>query len=321
MHQPDSHDADPHGGHGGSHRRPPRSIAEQFLIPLGVPLAAIAMGAGAVFFISQILLATGKTASLIALAIALVILLTGAFIASRPSVTRQQVIASLAVPAVLILAGGTAGGLYSLNHKEAAGSAVGQKPLPPEVTTDDKYSVTSYTVVAGLPATINISNSGQDPHNIHLFGVTDASGNEPKTDILSSGQSAAFTFTITTPGTYTFKCDVHPTVMVGTITAQAGAPVPAPVLSEVATDDKYATTAFTTTAGVATELTLQNKGAADPHNWHLMGVQNADASDIKTDIIQTGQSANLTFTIAKPGTYNFVCDVHPTVMMGTLTVK
>jgi len=49
--------------------------------------------------------------------------------------------------------------------------------------------------------------------------------------------------------------------------------------------------------------------------------KDASGKDIKTSLLDAGKSESLTFTITKPGNYNFQCDVHPTEMMGTLTVQ
>jgi len=50
------------------------------------------------------------------------------------------------------------------------------------------------------------------------------------------------------------------------------------------------------------------------------GVKDTAGNDIKTDLLPGGQSATLNFTIAQPGDYTFICDVHPVEMKGTLTV-
>lgn len=99
--------------------------------------------------------------------------------------------------------------------------------------------------------------------------------------------------------------------------AQAGTPTT--TLSETTTDDKFSATSFTVPAGQQVTITVNNKGQA-LHNWHVLGVKSTDGKDIKTDLLASGASAKLTFTIAQAGTYKFQCDVHPTEMIGTLIV-
>lgn len=85
------------------------------------------------------------------------------------------------------------------------------------------------------------------------------------------------------------------------------------------TDNKYSQTSFTVKAGQQYTLTQINKGQAI-HNWHVLDVKSSDGSTIMTPLTSPGKNSSVTFTISKPGTYHFHCDVHPTEMMGTITV-
>jgi plastocyanin len=59
--------------------------------------------------------------------------------------------------------------------------------------------------------------------------------------------------------------------------------------------------------------TLLVHDLSDEHNFHLSG----PGVDVSTDVIFTGDK---TFTITvKNGTYNFVCDAHPSRMLGSFT--
>ena len=89
-----------------------------------------------------------------------------------------------------------------------------------EVTTDNKYSQTSFTVKTGQPVELTLTNNGQAIHNWHLLNVKDADGKDILTPLVDAGKSATIDFTINTPGKYDFHCDVHPTEMTGTLTVQ-----------------------------------------------------------------------------------------------------
>jgi plastocyanin len=91
-------------------------------------------------------------------------------------------------------------------------------------------------------------------------------------------------------------------------------------LKETTTDNKYSTTKFTAKANAPITVTVTNNGQA-LHNFHITDATDANGQPIKTDLTAAGASSTVTFTIAKPGTYNFQCDVHPTEMMGTLTLS
>jgi uncharacterized cupredoxin-like copper-binding protein len=81
------------------------------------------------------------------------------------------------------------------------------------------FAPSAITVLAGQPVEVMLRNTGQPPHNFSLReGVR-----EPVKISANGGQTANGTFTIETPGTYTFECSVpgHASAgMRGTITAQ-----------------------------------------------------------------------------------------------------
>ncbi len=59
-------------------------------------------------------------------------------------------------------------------------------------------------------------------------------------------------------------------------------------------------------------MAVHNEGQA-LHNWDVAGVT-------KTNFLPHGQTQVVTFTVA-PGTYTFVCDVHPKEMTGVLIAR
>ncbi|MCH8992793.1 MAG: cupredoxin domain-containing protein [Acidobacteria bacterium] len=76
--------------------------------------------------------------------------------------------------------------------------------------------------------------------------------------------------------------------------------------------------ALTVPAGQEVTITFDNQDAAVPHNLHI---QAGPEGDFKTEIVEGPVLQTLTFEIAKPGSYSFVCDVHPIQMAGTLVVE
>jgi plastocyanin len=101
----------------------------------------------------------------------------------------------------------------------ASGSAAAENKIT-IVATDNKYDKTSLTVKAGQPVTLTLENKGAAIHDWHLDGVKTPDGKDINTKLIPGGQSDTITFTIPNPGTYNFECQVHPTEMKGTITAQ-----------------------------------------------------------------------------------------------------
>jgi len=76
--------------------------------------------------------------------------------------------------------------------------------------------------------------------------------------------------------------------------------------------------ALTVPAGQEVTLTFDNQDTSIPHNLH---VQAGAEGDFKTEIVDGPVLQTLTFEIATSGSYTFVCDVHPDLMVGTLIVE
>ena len=84
------------------------------------------------------------------------------------------------------------------------------------------FNMSTITVSAGASVTINFNNQDSVPHNFSLF--TNSSANPPalfQGQVVSGPGTATYTFTApTTPGTYFFRCDIHPTMMTGSFIVQ-----------------------------------------------------------------------------------------------------
>jgi cytochrome c oxidase subunit II len=82
------------------------------------------------------------------------------------------------------------------------------------------FDKSSITVKAGSQIIINFNNIDNVPHNFSVY--TDSSAATPifKGNIIGLG-TITYTFTAPgSPGTYFFRCDVHPTMMTGTFIVQ-----------------------------------------------------------------------------------------------------
>ena len=90
-------------------------------------------------------------------------------------------------------------------------------------------------------------------------------------------------------------------------------------LTVVAKDLAFKPTELTAAPGEAT-IVLDNEDKV-PHNLHLFEGRDASGTSVGSTEIKTGPgNESLKVTLAA-GTYFFQCDVHPTQMKGTLTVK
>ncbi|MFM2078143.1 MAG: hypothetical protein RJA49_2033 [Actinomycetota bacterium] len=196
--------------------------------------------------------------------------------------------------------GGTAGG--------TAGGATGASRV---TIVDFGFSPATLTVAQGT--TVTWTNGGLARHTV---AANDGSFHSPD---VRSGQVYSQTFT--TPGTFTYICDIHPD-MKGTIavTGKGGTPPPPPAPTTAppavtATGDiriadfQFSPGTITITAGQS--LTFVNTGAAR---------HSATARDgsFDTGLLSRGQSARKSF--GTPGTYLYFCSLHSN-MTGTILVK
>jgi plastocyanin len=103
-------------------------------------------------------------------------------------------------------------------------TAAGQAEL--EITMkDNSFEPNQLTVEAGKTITVKLENQGQNTHNMHIAGPDneyDTGGDDflSDPDAFRAGQTGEIVFRIDQPGVYDFRCDFHPTIMVGEITVQ-----------------------------------------------------------------------------------------------------
>lgn len=194
-------------------------MKDRLFLPLAIPIGAAVVIAAIIFLLSRILLAVPKAvAPPIALFIALGILLTAAFFASRPRITRGQVYAVLGIPGLVLLIAGIIGaivGPYGEVHRE--------EPLPPGgvvLTARNFLNVFDKTEIT-LPAnqTVVVRFNNQDPgvaHNWSLYQGPGPTGPIFQGQLITGPATIDYTFPAPPPGTYFYQCDVHPTTMTGT---------------------------------------------------------------------------------------------------------
>jgi len=84
------------------------------------------------------------------------------------------------------------------------------------------FNKSSITVPAGAQITINFDNEDAGiPHNFAVYETSAATNNIFKGQTITGVSSTTYTFTApSTPGTYFFRCDVHPNQMTGNFIVQ-----------------------------------------------------------------------------------------------------
>lgn len=85
--------------------------------------------------------------------------------------------------------------------------------LSADNTAFDKSTI---TVPAGAMVTITFDNMDNVPHNFALYETSAATASIFVGEIINGSETIDYTFTApATPGTYFFRCDVHPAIMTG----------------------------------------------------------------------------------------------------------
>ena len=220
----------------------PNRIYDRLALALLIPVGVLAFALLCIYGLSRIYLALpSEAATPLAAGIALGVIGIASYFASNPSAPRWQILGVVGIAVATLAIGGTAAALYDEGNKEvksaptpvAATTPGGGATAPagdggPEIDmTDNKFSVTELSIATG--GTININNKGSAIHNVH---VSDASGTYSTAFCKAAGPDAcskpasvpagsAATLAISLPaGTYSFRCDFHPTEMTGKLTVK-----------------------------------------------------------------------------------------------------
>lgn len=86
---------------------------------------------------------------------------------------------------------------------------------------DNAFKPDTLTAKAGQKVTFTLTNDGKVPHNMQIAGLdgnfdTPVASTNP--ELVSPGKTGTVDWTPPSPGTYKFRCEVHPDQMTGTIT-------------------------------------------------------------------------------------------------------
>lgn len=82
-----------------------------------------------------------------------------------------------------------------------------------------RFDKSNITVPAGANVTMVFDNKEAVPHNVAIYTTSAATQVIFKGEVITGPKIITYNFTApTTSGDYFFRCDVHPTVMIGTFT-------------------------------------------------------------------------------------------------------
>jgi plastocyanin len=296
-------------------------LRDRLLLPVAIPVGALLLIGVLVFGLSRILLATeGTGAVIVALVTAAAILGLGALLAGSDRLRIGQVASMLGAVAGLAL---ITGGVVSATLVEEEGGEGGPGGQPavvpigaPPGAVSDGFAESEVTAPAGVAFTIAFDN--QDPSQQHNVAIYPEGGEPPAIfsgqPIVTGPAMVEYDVPPIEAGTYAFICEVHPTTMVGTLTAEEGFGGGGGRI--VAEGIAFDTNELMLPAGMEASLTLDNRDEAVQHNVAIYTEEGGEPI-FQGELITGPAEQAYTFTIPEPGEYYFQCDVHPQ-MNGTV---
>ena len=300
--------------------RPPHR--QSALLPILIPIGALAVIGLALFGFSRILLGISHNAATVtACVVALVILVVAGVVAGQRRVGPAAIGSLLGVVTGVTLMTGSLAFLIVGPQPEEIEPELVIIAAGPNASVDG-FEQTEVPFPADVPVELEFDNQETGArHNVVIFQEDPADG---------PGETPLFTGTIITgpakatdavppvpEGSYFFHCEIHPTTMTGTISAAAGGAPSGPTV--VAKDLQFDTNELDLPAGAPATVTLDNQDQGVPHNISIF------TDDSLQDVLFDGEDVvgPATEPYAVPpldaGSYYFHCDIHPT-MNGSVKV-
>lgn len=299
-----------------------KAVRDRLLLPVAIPLGAIVLILTVVFIFSRVLLnVPHQMAVAVAIVVAINILVVCGVLATRKRLGAVDILPLFAVAAVpLFVAGAVIGGLVEVEDEDHDGPP---KAVIVEVSAENiAFGQSELHVPAGSEFTIRFTNKEAVPHNFALYTSPEADSAIFQGDIFAGPATRDFRIGPLEPGTYFFRCDVHPTEMTGTVVAEAGPPPGPPSETKVAVVARniaFDVQEITVAAGAVT-IEFENAEAV-PHNIAVYKTPEAKEQIFEGEIFGGPARRIYRLTIPEPGSYFFRCDVHPAQMTGTLIVE
>jgi plastocyanin len=190
-------------------------ISDRLIAPVALPLLSLALVFVIVVSVSRILLAVPKDVA-VAVSGALTVVVVAAFffLSTRPRIARNGLIFLSGFATVAVV---TAGSVSA-----ASGYRTFERTAPPPAGTvvraeGTKYDAKQLTVRAGDVSRITFENLDRGIyHNIAVY--TQAAGGQPiwNGEPVAGPKTIIYQHVFDRVGTYSFRCDFHPTAMIGT---------------------------------------------------------------------------------------------------------
>jgi plastocyanin len=289
---------------------------ESLLLPIVIPLGALAVIGAVLFGFSRILLGISHTsATVTACVVAVTIMVAAAIVAGQRRVGPAAIGSMLGVVAGVALMTGSLAFLIVGPQKEEVPPAVVTLAAGPKASSEG-FEQTSLAVPADRPIDLEFDNEETGvQHDVAIFREDPAKSPDQKPlfdGALTTGPSKTTYKVAPLPeGSYFFHCEVHPATMKGTISATAGGAAPGPTV--VAKNLSFDTKEIDLPAQTPTALTLDNQDQGVTHNIHIFTDESMASSLFDGKDVVGPSKETYTVPPLDAGTYYFHCDTHPTM--------
>lgn len=309
-----------------------KEVRERIVLPLLIPLGAMAVIAIVAIGFALVLLNVPKSvATAVAAMVAINILVVFGVVAVRERLTQSQMFMMMVASVIpLVIGGAVAVGAVEVSDSEGhEHEEPGGPPTVQLVAENIAFDPNQLEVGAGRDFIIEFENRDPDPHNVAIFKGPDATAeNVFRGEVFPGVRTVSYTVPAQEPGSYYFHCDVHPQ-MTGTLTVtEAAAPAEdgegeaaEPASASISADDlAFDPTELTLPANTPISLVFDNQENL-PHNVAIFSGEDASGEVLFRGEVITGPR-KVTYRVPslEPGRYHFHCDVHPN-MTGTITVS
>lgn len=213
-------------------------VTERFFTSLALPLVILGIGLAIVYALSRVYLELGSDGAVpLAIVVAGGIMLGAWYFAQNAKAPVWQM-GAVGAAVVAMLIGGTVWAQVSpgpeheqvvVERTPGAQETPGATPPGDVIELHDNVFVfngeenPTLTAVAGQDVTLNLSNTGNALHNMHIArdfasAFCSATGEDPCSDPvrINGGKDGTITFNLPA-GTYTYRCDFHTAEMSGDI--------------------------------------------------------------------------------------------------------
>ena len=196
------------------------------LLPLGLPVLGLFAIASLMFFMSRILLAVSEQGSTaVALVVAVLILAVGSVFALKPNISGRTMAVALGVGGVLMLGGGivaAAIGERTIEHHGAEAEAEHGAGAPAAEVAARNIAFDKADLLFKADTDVKLKFVNADAgvtHNLAIYRTEDFKEPVFAGEVFPGDGTRTYEFKAPGPGTYFFRCDIHPT-MKGKVTVE-----------------------------------------------------------------------------------------------------